>query len=250
MTVCADCGVLVRCPRRGPSRRRCDACRLQHAKTWPSRQPGHYFKCACGRARANGAARCLACYWAEKRREVHICQQCSLSFRPIRSLSKASCQVNKYCSRACYFAMKRGRAETRSIERKIAQAHAREQRKRNWTQRHQERQEQRAATRCPCGAALTRPTARWCKNCYATQIGNGIRKGREWMRATGLDHLCPNCGQWFKGYESSTFCSLKCCTQWKPGRYPCISRVPIEERNQLAELLALVREANRRMQHG
>jgi len=105
---------------RGRPRLHCETCRPKHdkakanqrardrAKDWPSRRKGYYV-CACGKPRARNAAKCLTCHWAEHRRQMRVCEHCNRAFRPKRAVVPAQFQFNKYCSRACYFAVKRRR---------------------------------------------------------------------------------------------------------------------------------------------
>jgi hypothetical protein len=260
VTVCADCGVAVPRPRRGSPRRRCDACRREYAKTYPSRQPGHYYVCACGRPRANTAAKCLTCYWAERRRQIHICQHCGQSFRPKRSVCTARCQNNKYCSRACYFRAKHARAEVaasaeaealeaRRAERAFARSFALELRKRLPADHSV------MGRFCRCGAAITQFATGFCAPCIAEIMAARVRAGHSVARLLGVAHICPNCGRSFRGYPRAVCCSRRCDRQiskWKKGRrYPSIQHVPVDERNKLAELIALTRAANRRLyKHG
>ena len=236
---------------RGRRSPHCDLCRPKHryAKRKKANLCNARYLCRCGKPRNFAAAQCWACYSAARRRPIRVCRQCTRPFHPKRGVHPARRQVNKYCSRSCFFTSKRLRAEAVAMETAISRSLARAQRLQVRQQRHETRMV------CPCGAAITRPTGRWCNSCYATQIANGIRAGRDWARVTGPDHLCPNCGQWFKGYQAHTFCSSHCQEQMSRmqarGRYPSIQHVPVDERNHLAELIALAREANRRIyKHG
>ena len=65
---------------------------------------------------------------------------------------------------------------------------------------------------------------------------------------TARGHICPNCGRFFTGKEARVYCSPKCEQQYAgKGRYPHIGKIPLTERNHLAELIALQRAANRRL---
>jgi len=241
---CIDCGVDLprRTSGRGSHPLRCDACRTERVnirkQAWASRQKG-YHVCACGKPRAVNAAQCWACYAETRCQPVHVCEYCKQSFQPKRSVNPARFQFNKYCSRACYFAVKKATACERLVAHELARTIAHEQRR-------QKREQQEHL--CACGATINVKNKR-CRRCFLKQAGSVIRETRELARVTGVDHLCPNCGQWFKGYESSTFCSERCCLRLRRDRYASIRHLPLEERNNLAELIALTREANRRIQN-
>jgi len=70
------------------------------------------------------------------------------------------------------------------------------------------------------------------------------------MRATlnGLHHICPNCGDAFRGYAAAVFCSRSCAHSFgkmqRRGSYPSIATLPVDERNKLAHLISLARRAN------
>jgi hypothetical protein len=167
------------------------------------------------------------------RKDLH-CEWCGIAFwRP--RLTNRKVDACRFCSKRCSGARRRAQtAERRAV--------IREQREQLRRQRHE------ARVTCACGVRIRRRTGRWCDACYTQRIGNAIREGHILARRTGLDHLCPNCGQWFRGYDRATFCSSRCVSQMaKRQCYPHISHLPIDERNQLAELIALVRAANRRL---
>jgi len=64
----------------------------------------------------------------------------------------------------------------------------------------------------------------------------------------GATHICPNCGQLFNGHDRDVFCSFRCARQLrKDGRYPTLGALPLDERNRVAELIALVRSARRQI---
>jgi hypothetical protein len=241
---CVDCGLTVR----GRSaQRRCDACRREHAKRWPSRSKSHYL-CACGKSRNPAAAKCWTCYSASrKRRPIQVCQTCNRSFQTKRGLSEVNYQRNKYCSRACYFATKKAKAAERLISLTASQVIARAQREAVMAEREAARASLAVARvrSCRCGAVITRrKDGVFCAACSAERRERVIP--RAWVRVLGVDHLCPNCGAWFKGYRYAVYCSARCCEQTtKHGRYPALGRVDVEERNGLAELVYLEREARR-----
>lgn len=114
---------------------------------------------------------------------------------------------------------------------------------------------EQARTICSCGATIARdsgsnaPYCRLCRTCATTRIAAINRETRAAIRTEGVDHVCPNCGQSFRGYVDDVYCSSRCNKQMhkKKGRYPSIRGLPLDERNRLAELLALVRAARRRM---
>jgi len=78
-------------------------------------------------------------------------------------------------------------------------------------------------------------------------------------------HFCPNCGKAFtttsqpnpdhrtgrvvqRQYMGRVFCSYRCVCQYKYRTYSALGRIPSEaERNRLAQLIALMRDAYRRI---
>lgn len=100
---------------------------------------------------------------------------------------------------------------------------------------------------CDCGAVITRrKDGRRCAACSAKRLARIVP--RAWKRVLGIDHLCPCCGAWFKGYRHEVYCSARCCElMTKRGIYPALGRIDVEERNHLAELIYLARQANRRL---
>jgi hypothetical protein len=252
--VCADCGVGVHRPMRGPSRRRCDACRCEHAKAWPSRAKVR-SRCQCGKPKAVNAAHCLECYRAENRREIQICQHCQESFHPKRSLSEANFQRNKYCSRKCYFKWKQQYASERLSERDIKQfgiTFRRELRARLQTARLSLAPVVRQCR--GCGKLITdKVTAELCDVCFVSMISIGVRASHAAAKLEGHEHICPQCGRTFRGYARTVWCSFQCghamARATARGHYPSLTHLPLSVRNQLAGMIALMRQANQRISH-
>jgi len=126
-----------------------------------------------------------------------------------------------------------------------------ERRRETKRQDQKQRRDQRRQDRkhnpilCRCGAAIFRPAATLCTSCYADVIGTGIRNGRQNSRRDGPRHVCPNCGREFFGYETDVYCSPYCGRQYNHERYPSLQDLSRPERNHLAEMIALVRQARR-----
>ena len=237
MTVCHQCGASFACARgrRGPWPTRCERCRRRprglHSMTceecgfpFAGRRDRRFCSVACSGAfnlRTTGAWR--------------TCEWCQTIFRGPRQGRAARRFCSKKCSANHQFAPRRAAiqaaAQAAALERQINQELRRIQKQ-----------------TCPCGARIERPTARWCRACYAKRIRDGIRQGLARVRDKGYSHLCPNCGRGFCGYPSAVFCSSRCRRQYPRERYPAIRDVSLAERNQIAELIALARSANRRIQ--
>jgi len=172
--------------------------------------------------------------------KVSQCVWCTATF----SRRPWSDDTLRYCTRECYFAMKKARAHERhevlAVEQQLEQE-----------LRRSASAAIRALRRCrACAGSI--PADRggsYCSDvCRRAGIGTNLRATRRTNKgASGIQHLCPNCGQWFTGHPGDVFCSSRCAHQLKPC-YPRIRRIAsIEERNRLAELIYLVRAANRRI---
>jgi hypothetical protein len=167
-------------------------------------------------------------------RPTFYCESCAAPFWRRRNHKDA----RRFCSKRCAGVWHRARTLARvQAER---------------AQRQIDRELQRAARQavallrwCPCGAALNRrsPGGRFCRACVAERIRAGHAS-----RERDIAHCCPNCGGSFHGYEAQVFCSKRCAHQLQhKGRYPTLGRLPLEDRNQLAEMIALVRAARRQI---
>jgi predicted RNA-binding Zn-ribbon protein involved in translation (DUF1610 family) len=79
------------------------------------------------------------------------------------------------------------------------------------------------------------------------QARSVLRAEREQARRDRrISHTCPNCGDTFIGLPSVVYCGKRCRDLLgKHGRYPGLRSVPAPERNQVAEMIALVRAARR-----
>ena len=154
-----------------------------------------------------------------------------------------------FCSRTCAFA----RQHEQYLRRQVAAVIAREQQKAARARGKQEQeqrihQERMTCRLCGGERVLGSWVGRRCLVCYAQQQRVRVQRGRARVKQDGVLHLCPNCGQWFRGYEQDVFCSKRCSQQLKPDRYPRMRHVPIAERNELAAMTALIRRANRVLQ--
>jgi hypothetical protein len=135
-----------------------------------------------------------------------------------------------------------------TVRRKAAEADRRRERRIEEQLERVHWQQARTISICTCGVTITRPAATLCKTCYAARMGTVIRHAREASRIEGLNHVCPNCGQQFLGYTADVYCSKRCFRQYtKHQRYPGLRSLPLNERNQIAAMIALVRAANRRI---
>lgn len=220
--------------------------------------------CACGGAKSRKGRQCLACAIRQRRGSALNCEWC----RQVFWRRKAKRDTRRFCSKQCAMALRilRGRNTFQDLQvrqRAIAgmrqylhdsapeRARRREQREQWDQQQRQYRiQQQQARTACPCGTISTYtrwtyadPVMRyWCDACY-------IQEFYAW------EHVCPDCGASFFGQYRDTYCSPRCATRLRHmvdrGTYPAIGRLPLDQRNQLAEMIALMRAANRAIyQHG
>lgn len=245
------CGALVQqvpCPSCGASKSaqsyQCLACEHRDRRGRSLHQP----ICACGEKKARYSRRCLACERGERQarsRSIHQCEQCRVTFardgrhghrdRPVRFCSN-SC-ANRYHARARGQIAKR-RHHEQAIQREFARVLQREL-------------EQRLvfpasdpARRCLCGQPIA--SGSLCDPCLGIRRQQSDAANWTMERIRGFRHVCPNCGRLFRGRQYMVHCSSKCARQYsKKGRYPDISRLPLRKRNEVAELVALVRAANR-----
>jgi hypothetical protein len=194
--------------------------------------------CACGRHKSYGAIRCQACEshrrWPDP--QIFLCEWCGQTCQR-KNRRDAKHDARRFCSKRCSGALRT--AEAKAAQQTIRQAHS--------IQRELERaQRQYARSVCACGAAVTRSSRSMCSACWREY-------SRRWHPLTAkVEHLCPNCGQSFQAPEGRVFCSRRCGVQIsktrdKVRRYPSIGRLPVEDRNHLAALIALTRAANRRI---
>lgn len=201
--------------------------------------------CSCGRPKFSRSARCLACAKAVRRRAL-TCTYCGVAFWRRKVGDK---EQRRFCSRECYFSMKKAHAVTHAAELQASKANEQIEKVIQRELREAAQQTLLVLRWCPCGAPLNRRSVggRYCRACVATRIRTATRNARHAASEQGIEHLCPNCGQWFKGYEREVYCSVRCGKRMRkvPGRYPSISEIPIDQRNQLAEYLALIRRARR-----
>jgi hypothetical protein len=200
-------------------------------------------QCACGRRKTEYARTCLVCYNEHRLPPKRQCEGCGKTFMR-RQRSRDSFL---FCSRECYFAVKKARG----IEHQQRKENDRVDREIQRELKRAARSVLRTLRWCECGAPLNRPTARYCAPCYQQVIGAGIRNGRRIASQQGVGHVCPNCGNIFRGYSTAVYCSVRCARVIAHHRrYPALRHLPLAERNRLAELVALVRAANRRLWGG
>jgi hypothetical protein len=203
-------------------RRQCLTCRRSARRARP--------RCACGGAKSYGAARCMTCETTARRDQIieRVCQQCGCTFKR-KSHGGPGHDVKRFCSKKCWGAFLA--AEARVTREAIRQAHS--------IQRELERAQRRyARSVCACGATATRDGR--CSTCNSRRYQPLVAR---------VDHVCPNCGQAFQAPESWVHCSRRCGQQLsgKGRRYPKIGALPVEDRNRIAELIALTRTARRRI---
>ena len=240
--VCVDCGAaLERRVGRGRRPTRCDPCKQaldnERAVSWPSRQTGYHL-CRCGQPKSPQPALCKPCFEADRRGPDLHCEWCGVAFWRAKNTNHPYSDARRFCSKTCSGARRRAVKDERLIARDIERAVARAQ-------------AQIVRHTCQCGSPIERRTAKWCNACYAARIGEGIRNGYARAKDQGVLHICPNCGETFKGYADAVHCGKACAKQMLKcigrHRYPSIGTVPLPERNTLAGLIALQREVNRRL---
>jgi len=211
-------------------------------------------RCACGQPKSYRTAQCWTCYNAGRRGPSYQCLGCGAAFWRFHSPTKRD--ARRYCSRACFFAMKKTRA---AENQRVIQARKQSESVESEIHRalRQEAQRTLLALRlcAECGGPLSRlsPGGRFCRRCVAYRIATATSRGRRASREVGPEHLCPNCGQTFRGHVQDVYCSLHCAKQYKARHdrcgdtYPTLSHMPLDERNQIAELIALTRAAYRKI---
>lgn len=203
------------------------------------------YVCACGGRKSYGTICCRTCEDLRRHADGHeqrverLCQWCGKPFRRKGRLTRPGAEVFRFCRKKCWGAFRstvaRAERDARRQARRISRELTRAQRL-------------FARSVCACGATITRPSGRMCNACSALRKREGKQRGQSLSRSTGLEHICPNCGESFRGYERDVFCSPRCGRQLKhPGRYPSIGGLSIDKRNEIAELIALVRSARIRL---
>jgi hypothetical protein len=179
--------------------------------------------CDCGRLKGEYTHHCRSCETARRRGPLHWCEWCGAAFW--RPKNDAKSDARRFCSKRCSGAKRTAAA---LIRRAISAEAAKKTRDADYARRL----EQRRARRIEVDArGLEQQDAR-----------------RIEVKKTWPDHVCPNCGAQFVGPKHKTFCGARCAHQLRKPRFPRFGSLPIEARNNLAELMALVRAANRRLQ--
>jgi len=197
--------------------------------------------CACGQPRSGRATQCKTCYQAARRKCPFTCEWCRALF-----WRKSGRDSRRFCSKRCSGARRRAEASaSRSVQGEIARAL---------------RDEQRRARACVvCGRALgaegSNPYVKYHVTCRATVAAHRYERDKRELnarrrRARGLRwdiHVCPCCGQTFTttyGDRRRVWCSRR-CSHWMRKYRLALCHVPTQERNRLASLVALVKQAHR-----
>lgn len=227
-----------------------DRCRCGHAKSKSSpqcracaintREKIPRPRCSCGGQKARYSLRCQACDAVRRKCEAvrrmvptRVCQWCGAEFRR-QGDARAAHDVLRFCSKKCWGAFRSAIAQAQHEKYRGARQIIRELTR---------AQRLYARSVCACGATITRPYGSLCTSCRAARRSEAFRIRRE----EGVHHLCPNCGQSFRGHTDDVYCSSPCAKQFRKKSRSRIRAIPLDERNRIAELLALVRAANRRI---
>ena len=232
--------------------RHCRRCQKQFAAITPNAQfccPACKLargRCACGRPTDH--AQCRRCHdTANANRKLRTCEGCGIAFRLSNSPGKQ--YAGRFHSRKCA-AIHRWALHNARVK---AEREARQEARRvRLIEREIARETSRPGV-CRCGAPITRdrqchdPYVTLCKECAARQIADRVRRVRLASRHDGVDHVCPNCGETFRGFERDVFCSTRCAAQLKRETYPSIGALPLDERNRIAAMVALMRHARSRL---
>lgn len=212
------------------------------------------YVCACGQRKSYSAVRCLTCERLRRHSppEPRMCEWCGLSFRRKLHGGGGDHDTGRFCSKKCSGARRRAgtmlRLEQQKQQRFASEIERQIQRELDRAQRELERAQRDCAPRfCACGTAITNGSM--CQPCATIRKVTGLYAAREMARIAGHEHCCPNCGARFRGLERDVYCSDHCARQLckRRQRYPAIGHFPLNERNRLAELIALVRSARRRI---
>lgn len=213
---------------------RCHVCAMRN-------RPGRIvLLCDCGRPRTRQARQCKECYsQALLAQQRHTCEMCGVEFWRVRK-ERDTC---RFCSKTCYGlsvreASRRERAERRScLER-----------------------EQRQRPCLECGQPGLASGRRRHAHCQRVRASRYMRERQRELRSEAAyqrakhpprQHVCPTCGESFTteyGDYRRVFCSHRCSKQQPNKSMGALSRIPsLEERNQLAAMMAMVKQARRRM---
>jgi hypothetical protein len=219
----------------------------QYCRSCPARPINPRRLCICGREKSYHRQLCLACRKAARRPPLRYCEWCSAPFR--RTKHGRDKDVFRFCSRECHFArLKAIAAVNQETRRAQDQAVAHE--------RAIDRALTAAARRAitllrackHCGASMPedRRQSVYCgEACRIAGTAAHVRGTRARNKPQGLAHVCPNCGIRFTSHEGDVFCSARCSRQLKHRRYGSFRWLDVDERNRIAELVALARAANR-----
>jgi len=237
----------------------------------------------CGRAISRPIGRCTPCYAAHRiaQRPPRICSGCGVTFSP-RPSSRRAAQA--FCSLSCHHAWQRRQPQpTRrpafacqhcavAVQRK---GHSGGDLKLYCSRRCSARDRcAREAGRLDAARAATRQTlARPCRRCgeplgttqRSAQFHHHCRQAHRAERAdrqarferavrarahVAVRHVCPCCGESFTpvyGDRRRVFCSARCCKLMRKARISGLGKIPIDERNVLAQMLADCKRARRRL---
>lgn len=183
-------------------------CRICHN----IRRSSRISRCACGTAISRGSVRCVPCQHAAQRlAAMRTCEWCGRGFykRP---------ETKRFCSNSC--SAKRS-AAIRFASTYAARAEARAERAIQQAIQKAAENARRVAERA------ARP--RWCR-----------------PRAPLVEHVCPCCGLAFMGTAGRAYCSKRCRRGMR--KYSVrLNGFTLDDRNKMAELLALLKAYNRRI---
>lgn len=180
--------------------------------------------CSCGQQLSFSAKQCAACVRAQHRlKRTHVCEGCGSAF--VRRRKKNAC---RYCSRRCAFNHAADWIHPlprypRSFPLQVVDRHCE-----------------------GCQAILTNRQRRFCSQ--ACGYAHMLRTKKEARTRSFVStlRLCPACGEYFgtSANHDQIFCSRPCNRRFnRKGRYPSLKTVPQSERQQLASLISLMREA-------
>lgn len=231
----------------------CQTCQFGRQRKSGPRDPSgrlsnRCLPCACGGLKYRSAQRCKAC--DIRRRHAAIARRCEwcqqVFFRHRKGGDKHD--ALRFCSKACYGRNKSKRAirQLHALERRIHRASVKQ------AQRARKLLTRSVCRRCDAPID-PHQRFRWCASCYSAMLVEKNSQAKDNRRTrTGALHVCPNCGQTFMEQARVVYCSRRCLRQMVKRRergsaYPVLAGVPLDQRNPLAELVAMVRTTQRRL---
>ena len=229
-----------------PHSPRCQACynasRMKDGERYASGRLTYRSHCPCGQSMSRGSILCWSCTQRahSQRRELRTCEHCSIQFS--RKRCSYERDARRFCSRKCWGLWKRD-------------FYARERAEREERRMQVEVPQERQRPCLECGqsmGSLNHSMHAHCRRLRNNRVrrdrGRELRGESTRARHPATFHVCPTCGETFTasvGDKRAVYCSLRCSARQPKRSMGALHRLPLDERNQLALMLADVKRVRR-----